>query len=63
MQDLLNFAGQFPQGVSPSEIERHLKISRIPREWLPLYELGDTRLTERCFTGAYKKSIARLGAT
>lgn len=30
---------------------------------LAFYELGDTRLAERCFTGAYKKSIARLGAT
>jgi Fic family protein len=28
MQDLLKFVGQFPQGVAPSEIERHFKISR-----------------------------------
>lgn len=28
---------------------------------LAFYELGDTRLAERCFANAYKKSIARLG--
>lgn len=28
MQELLKFVGQFPQGVPPSEIERHFKISR-----------------------------------